>query len=48
MHIAGSSSKFGDGAWNRDNYLSLTHGTTAAAVAAAVAKTAITLTRYDV
>jgi Flp pilus assembly protein TadG len=48
VHIAGSSSKFGDGVWNRDNYLTLTHGTNASAVATAVGKTSTTLTRYDV
>jgi Flp pilus assembly protein TadG len=47
-HIAGSTNKFGDGVWGRDNYLSLTHGTNATTVAAAVGKTAATLTRYDV
>jgi Flp pilus assembly protein TadG len=48
MHIAGSTSKFGDGVWNRDGYLGPTHGTNAATVATAVGKTAATLTRYDV
>jgi hypothetical protein len=40
--------KFGNGAWARDAYLSSNNGTTAAAVATAVGKTATTLTRWDV
>lgn len=50
-HISGTctpNAKFGDGNWGRDAYLGAINGTTAAAVATAVGKTATTLTRYDV
>ena len=50
-HYGGScnpTGKFGDGVWARNAYLGTTHGTDAATVAAAVGKTAATLTRWDV
>jgi len=49
-HTSGSCTdgKFGDGVWNRNGYLGPTHGTDAATLAAALGKTAGTLTRYDV
>jgi Flp pilus assembly protein TadG len=49
VHWACSNcSKFGDGVWDRNGYLAATHGTDATTVAAAVGKTAATLTRWDV
>jgi Flp pilus assembly protein TadG len=50
-HVSGGCSpnaKFGNGTWGRDGYLMPTHGLAATTVAAAVGKTAATLTRYDV
>lgn len=46
--VCSNCSKFGDGVWARDAYLGTTHGTNATTVAAAVGKTAATLTRWDV
>lgn len=43
-----SDQKFGDGVWDRDAYLGPTHNTNATTVAAAVGKTASTLSRWDV
>lgn len=44
-----SCPKFGTGIWNRDAYVAAVHpSTTTAAIAAAVGKTAATLTRWDV
>jgi Flp pilus assembly protein TadG len=48
-HINGGSNNYGDGAWDRAAYFAAEHPSdTVAAVAAALGKTASTLTRYDV
>lgn len=52
-HVACTTSdnscpKFGNGDWARDSYATNVHGTTTAAIAAEMGKTAATLTRWDV
>jgi Flp pilus assembly protein TadG len=50
-HYAGTCAdgNFGDASWNRDAYMAANHpGITTATVAAAMGKTAATVTRYDV